>query len=302
MEKGISVARTTLMLYDNQRTGPCCRLRKRLREEIAYVIAWLGASKSRDVWRWLFALAVLLAVLILRIVLRGGPDASLQRVREAGVLIVAFDASYPPFETTDGLGNFSGFDVDVANEIARRMGVNVQYANTSFDSLYDALTGRKADVVISGLRDEAERTRDVIYTTSYFDAGQVLIVRAGEPINKPADLAGRRVAVEWASEGEVEARKLAGKVAGMQVQEYTVLDDALAALRGRAVDALVTDHVSALGLVKGQADLRLLAPPFAPDQLVVAGHIEDRTLMTEINRAIKALRDEGVLARLTDDF
>ncbi len=245
---------------------------------------------------------LLLAVLIARVVIANQPDPSLRRVQEAGVLVVAFDASYPPFETTDGQGAFSGFDAALAQEIASRLGVSVQFANIAFDSLYDVLAARKADVVISGLRYEAERTRDVIYTTSYFDAGQTLVVSTGSGITKPADLAGRRVAVEVAAEGEFEARKLAGKTAGMQIATYASVDEALAALRSGAADAVVTDHVSALELTRGQASLRLLAPPFAPDPLVIAGNGADRTLLGEINRIVKALRAEGVLSRLAEQW
>lgn len=246
--------------------------------------------------------ALLLALFILRIALGGEEDASLQRVQQAGVLVVAFDASYPPFETTDGQGNYSGFDAGLAREIASRLGVQVQFANISFDSLYDTLTGRKADVVVSGLRYEAERTRDVFYTISYFDAGQALVVCSASTLTKPADMAGRRVAVELASEGEVEAKKLAAKTVGMQLQQCSTPEDELVALRRGAVDALVTDHVTALEMIEDQADLRLLAPPFAPDPLVVAGHVDDRTLMSEVNRIIKALRDDGTLGWLAQQW
>lgn len=253
--------------------------------------------ERRESLRWLL-IAVLLLVLAARLFVGQRQDASLQRVQQAGVLIVALDASYPPFETTDGQGNFSGFDVDLAREIAHRLGVQVQFANIAYDSLYDALVARRADVVISGLRYEAERTRDVIYTTPYFDAGHVLIVRAGDAITRPTDLAGRGVAVETASEGEVVARKLAAKTQGMHVVEYPLREDGVVALRRGEVDAVVTDHISALALARGQPDLRLMLPPVASDPLVAAGHIHDRTLMNEINRIIKALHDEGVLDRL----
>ena len=249
-------------------------------------------------WARLFLVVLLLAVLILRLAFGRAPDGSLLRVQDARVLIVALDASYPPFETTDGMGKFSGFDVDVAREIAARLGVDVQFANIAFDSLYDALAGRRADVVISGLRYEAERTRDVIYTPSYFDAGQTLIVRAADAAQKPADLAGQTVAVERASEADVAAHKLAARVAGLRVHGYETSEAALRALNDGAEDALATDHVSALAMVKGQAGLRLLLPPFAPDPLVIAGHAEDRTLMTEINRIVKVMHDDGALARL----
>lgn len=257
-----------------------------------------AASSAR--WRRLrIAAAVcLLAILAVRIILANRADPSLQRVRQAGVLIVALDASYPPFETTDGQGNFGGFDVAVAHEIARRLGVQAQFANISFDSLYDALASRRADVVISGLRYEAERTRDVIYTPSYFDAGQVFMVRGDGRIAKPADLAGQTVAVEWASEGEIEARKLAKTVSGMQVQTFETQKDGLAALRSGAAAAAVADHVSALELTLGQPDLRLLWPPFAPDPLVMAGHTADRTLMAEMSRIVRAMQEEGLADRL----
>lgn len=246
-------------------------------------------------------LAVLL--LLLLIVRVGGslaPDTSLQRVQQAGVLVVALDASYPPFETTDGLGDFSGFDVELSRAIAKRLGVGVRFANISFDSLYDALAAGKADVIISGMRYEAERTRDVIYSASYFDAGQTLIVRAGDGIGRAADLAGRSVGVETASEADVEAQKLARKTAGMAVKQYETPEAALAALLSGALAAVATDRVTALTLVKGQAGLRLL-PPFAADPLLIAGDIQDRRLMNEIGRILKQLQDDGTLARLADE-
>lgn len=244
---------------------------------------------------------LLLLVLIVHILLRGGADASLERVQQAGELVVAMDASYPPFEMTDGQGNYGGFDADVAREISRRLGVGVRFANIAFDSLYDALTSRTADVVISGLRYERERTRDVIYTPSYIDVGQVLVVRAADA-TKTADLAGRRVAVETASEGEVDARKLAAKTAGMRIQEYETPEEMAAALRAQLVDAVITDLVTARGLARSQPGLRLILPPFAPDPLVIAGDIRDRTLMAEVNRILKAMRDEGVLERLAETW
>jgi polar amino acid transport system substrate-binding protein len=241
---------------------------------------------------------MLLVILIARLVIANQPDASLRRVQEAGVLVVAFDASYPPFETTDGQGNFGGFDADLGREIARRLGVEVRFANIAFDNLYDAQFNRLCDVIISGLRYEAERTRDVIYSVPYFDAGPVFVVRAGDPASKSSDMAGRRVGVETASEADVELRKLATRVSGMQIRGYETREDAVAAVRQGAADAAATDYVSALALIKGQPDLRVILPPFAADPLVIAGHSADRTLLNEINRLLRAMREDGTLAHL----
>jgi len=258
----------------------------------------LHRLRPRPLVPWLLLLT--LSLLLVPFLLRPGRDLSLRRVQDAGVLVVGLDASYPPFETTDGRGNFGGFDVDLAHEIASHLGIRAAFANIAFDSLYDTLLTGKADVVISGLRYEAERTRDVFYTVPYFDAGQVLIVRAEDPVQTANDLAGKQVAVETASEGDVEARRLATKVKGLTIVGYPTIEEAMSALHGGAVDAAVTDHVSARALVKDQAGLRLLLPPFAADPLVVAGRAKDGALMREVNRIIKALRDDGTLARLAE--
>ena len=191
-------------------------------------------------------------------------DGSLQRVQENGALVVALEASYPPFETTDGLGHYGGFDVELAGEIARRLGVEAQFANIAFDSLYDGLYSGKADVIISGLRYEAERTRDVRYSQPYLDAGQVVIVRAGDPITRTLGLAGRTAGVETASEGEVEAGKLRRTVPALRLRSFESPQQATAALTAGEVDGVVTDYVTAQGLVKNAPGLRLLLPPFAP--------------------------------------
>lgn len=249
-------------------------------------------------WRRWLLVAALFGVLLVRIVLSNQPDGSLQRVQQADVLVVAFDASYPPFETTDGQGSFGGFDAEMARLLAARLGVQVRFANVSFDSLYDALFSRQCDLAISALRYEAERTRDVIYSTPYFDAGQVIVIPAGSSIAKAGDLAGRRVGVEHASEGDVELEKLAAKLGGVDRRPFAAREEALAALRAGEVEAAVTDHVSALEMRREVPSLRLVLPPFAPDPLVIAGHHQDRTLMREIERILRALRDEGEIERL----
>jgi polar amino acid transport system substrate-binding protein len=229
---------------------------------------------------------------------RQGQDGSLERVQQSGRLVIALEASYPPFETTDGQGNYGGFDVELGREIARRLGVEPQFANIAFDSLYDALYSRKADVIISGLRYEAERTRDVLYSPPYLDAGQVVLVRSGDPITRAQGLAGRTVGVESASEGEVEASKLQRKTPGMRLRPFETPQLAAAALAAGDVDGVVTDYVTAAGIVKSAPGLHLLLPPFAADPLVIAGNIQDRRLMSEISRILSNLRAEGWLDQL----
>jgi ABC-type amino acid transport substrate-binding protein len=102
-------------------------------------------------------------------------------IQQTGVLRVGMDASYPPFEEIDETtGELRGYDVEMAREIGRRLELEVQFVNIGFDGLYDALTAKKVDAVISALPYDPLRTQDVFYTVSYFNAGLVLVVGEGE--------------------------------------------------------------------------------------------------------------------------
>ena len=84
------------------------------------------------------------------------------------------DASFPPFEVVDGDGRFVGFDVDLATALAERWGVGVRFVDVHFDGLYDALQADKFDLIISALPYDRTMTRDVAYSVSYYDAGELL--------------------------------------------------------------------------------------------------------------------------------
>ncbi|HXV43637.1 MAG TPA: transporter substrate-binding domain-containing protein, partial [Anaerolineae bacterium] len=136
-------------------------------------------------------------------------DGSLAEIQRRGTLRVGLDASFPPFETVDANGQIVGLDVDIAQAIAADLGVEAEFVNIGFDGLYGALLARRVDLIISGLPYDPRWTQNVAYTTNYFNAGQVLVIRANDPtINSVEDLPGRTVTVEWGSQAEMEGRQL----------------------------------------------------------------------------------------------
>jgi polar amino acid transport system substrate-binding protein len=163
-----------------------------------------------------------MAVLILAFIfLQSGckpTDDSWERVKEAGILRVGLDPTYPPFEVDDGSG-VAGLDVDLAKAIANDLGLEVQFVYFGYDGLYDALATQQVDVLISALVIIPERTRDFSYGEPYFDAGEILIVPAeNETIATMADLGGRTVAVELGSLGHVETIEWAKRVADLAIR------------------------------------------------------------------------------------
>jgi polar amino acid transport system substrate-binding protein len=245
------------------------------------------------------------------------PDDAWDRVRESGVLRVGMDASFPPFETIAADGGLVGFDVDLAQELGRRLGVEVQFvANLPYDGLYDALAVDRVDVVISALVVNPTRMADFGYSTPYFDAGQVLVVHKGEPgIGGIPDLGGRTLAVEFGTQGDLEARKWARRLAGLTVLHYQTAAEALAAVELGEANAALVDHVSALAagaraptrkrvlpdaLQESEAGkaLIIVGTPAAGEPYAVAARRESRHLLQEINDALADMDTDGTMETL----
>lgn len=224
----------------------------------------------------------------------------LDRILETGVLRVGMDASYPPFEYLDGEGNLVGLDVDLGRELAARLGVEARFvANLSYDGLYDALTADQVDVVISALYVDPTRMADFAYSRSYFNAGEVLVVRAGtEGIADMADLSGRTLAVEWGSEGDVVARQWARRLVGLTVLPCPTADEVLARVVSGEADAALVDHLSALAGMGQGLPLEIVGDPVTDELYAVAVRRRDGALLRAVNGALTAMEEDGTLPRL----
>ncbi len=160
-------------------------------------------------------------------------DRIWQQVTETGVLRVGTDASYPPFEYVEDDGHIVGFDADLVSEIGRRLGVQVELVNISYDSLYDALITARVDMLASALVPIPQMEEKVSYSVPYFNAGQHLVVPVGSSVRSLWDMEGQRLAVELGSEGDAEARRWQRRLASLTVVRLADSEEALHGRRGR---------------------------------------------------------------------
>ena len=281
---------------------------------------------------WVVAgiIILILGAVALSLLARGREnDKTLERVQATGELRVGLDASFPPFESLDADGNVLGFDADLAHAIAARLGAEPVFVNVGFDGLYDALWAGRVDVIISGLPYDPRRTQDVNYSTPYFNAGQVLVVRADDVPNGNAGIpngsagipipaegiptrsagiptrsAGipipARIAVEWGSLADMEARRLQGLVGDIETLPQPTAQDALNALVAGQADAAIVDAVSAYQFMgEGDAEVRI-AEVLTDEPYVIATRVKSRRLAGTIEDALVELRESGALDDLMD--
>ena len=171
-----------------------------------------------------------------------------------GTLTVGSDTTYPPQEYIDTTTNkAAGFDVDLITAIAQRMGLKANVVTTKFDTIIDDLSNKRFDVVISAVTINPDRQKKADFVP-YFNAGESLLVQAGNPknIKSVSDLCGQPVGVQTGTveQTDLQTASDACKKAGKPAINLTILQDQTAVVQllanGRVVatyqDSPVTDY------------------------------------------------------------
>lgn len=230
-------------------------------------------------------------------------DMTWQAMQARKTWRVGMDPSFPPFESLDAAGVPQGYDVDLARALAAQWGMEVEIVSIGFDSLVDALQAAKVDAIASAYPYDARLTRDVSFSQPYFDSGLQLVVPAGSSIQDRSTLNGKRVGVEWGSEGDMVGRQWQREGIDLTLVPYETPQDVVAALaeehaENRAVDAILVDSIT---LRQAQAEGAPLSPagPYVtsnPYVIVVPRRASD--LLQEINRGLEQLQANESLNKL----
>jgi polar amino acid transport system substrate-binding protein len=227
-----------------------------------------------------------------------------------GKLVVCIDIPYPPQEFFDDQGNPTGSDVDIATEIANRLGLQIQIENSVFDTIILALTGGKCEVIVSAQNITADRL-DAVDMIPYFKAGQSFVVAKGNPagIHKPEDLCGKSVAVESGTTeadyvkgtgdykgGGLNKQCADGGQAEVNLKEFQKDSDALLALSAGQVDAYFADSPVAGYYTVQQPDqfeLSGVTVEVANEGISVAKDASKKDLANGILAALKSMAEDG---------
>ncbi len=159
-----------------------------------------------------------------------------------GVLSVGSCLDYPPFETVEG-GEEIGFDVDMVEETASRLGLTVEWIRADFDTIFTAVAGGQFDMVAAASTITEEREQTVDFSDPYFNARQALVINTGETPDlastselQPGDVVG----VQKGTTGAAWARQ--NLPDGVEIQTFTSATDGLRALEGGAMTAFIADE------------------------------------------------------------
>lgn len=239
--------------------------------------------------------SALLGVLLLTVLSACGSSSTGSSSSPAGTLRVAINPGFVPFEQVTS-GQLTGFDVDLANALAGKLGKPVAFDQMPFTSLLSAVQSGRDDIAISGILDTAERRKQVSFSKPYiYDSFVISVSSSNQSVTTLSDLAHARIAVQVGTiPGDFVRQKLPGA-------SFVTVQDTPSAfqlvVQGRA-DAVITDAPVAGYYVKKVGGLKLLPTPLNTAQPIAAVLPLNNPSLQQVNAALDSLEANGTLGRL----
>jgi ABC-type amino acid transport substrate-binding protein len=216
---------------------------------------------------------------------------------EPGVLTVGMDVPYPPFEFREG-GEVVGLDVDLANQIGERLGLDVTFVDTDFDTIFTQLAAGRFDAVVSATTITPEREEEVNFTLPYYNAQQTLAVQEGSGITGVGDLGEEHfVAVQRGTTGEIWAEENLVPQ-GVQLRTYVQTPDLYTALEAGQVDGVINDEPNALQEVPAREGLEIVETIDTGEAYGIAVNPANESLLEAMETTLQEIIDDGTYEQI----
>ena len=227
----------------------------------------------------------------------GEGAAQVKTVKE-GVLTMATNATFPPYEYYEG-NEIIGIDVDIADAIAKKLGLELKIEDMEFNSIIIAVTQGKADIGLAGMTVMEERLDAVNFSDSYATGIQAIIVAKDSDIQGVDDLKGKKIGVQLMTTGDIYATDDFGKE---KVEAYNKGADAVMALKQGKVDAVIIDNQPALAFVRETEGLKVLDTQYKVEDYAAALSKDNEGLLTAVNGALAELEQDGTLQSIIEKY
>ena len=242
------------------------------------------------------ALILMISTLICAFAGCGAKGKTLDQVKAAGKLTIATSPDFPPFESLEG-NEVVGIEVDILNLIAKELGVELEIVQMDFEAVLLGVQSAKYDCGMSGITASEDRKENMLFTTPYYNAAQVIVVKEGSSIAGKADLEGKKVSVQTGTTADAGCTD-----AGYDVQAFAANADAKAALTTGKVDAWVVDNLTAIQMVEEGDGLVILEEKMTEEPYAFAFAFGSEDLVAEINKSLEKLINDGTVEKIFTDF
>ncbi len=224
---------------------------------------------------------------------------------EAGKLHMSTNAAFPPYEMTTDAGGFEGIDVEVAEAIAKKLGLELVVDDMSFDAALTAVQTGQSDIAMAGITVNPVRQEVMDFSDSYATGVQVIIVKEDSPIATVDDLASAEmIGTQKATTGYIYCSDTPEN-GGYGEDHVTAFDTgalAVMALVNGQVDAVVIDNEPAKSFVAENEGLKILDTEFAVEDYAIGLAKGNTALLEAVNAAMAELKADGTFQGIVDKY
>ena len=229
-----------------------------------------------------------------------GGDNSLPNILDKKKLVMGLDDSFPPMGYRNERNEIVGYDVDLAKEVARRMGVELVLQPIDWAAKEQELNTRQIDCIWNGFSITEERKNNVLYTPPYLKNAQVVVVKSNSPVNSIADLAGKTAGTQEGS-SSVDALDDAPELKA-SLKDLVLYKDFLTALMDLdvgGIDAVVIDLVLANDNIRRSGKpFRILNETLEDEEFGIGFRLGEKALVDKVWATLLEMARDGTVAKI----
>ncbi len=238
---------------------------------------------------------------ILKTVLLSGALALAGAAAQAADLIVGANIGNVPWEFQDDTGKTVGFEVDLVNEIAKRLNKSVEFVNIPFNGLFSAVQSGRINMAVSSITITEKRLESVSFAQPYYDSDQSLTVTAASGIKDLGGMGGKAVGVDTGSTGDMWATANTAKYKLGEIRRFEGLQPAMLDLAAGRIDGYISDIPALQYYVKDKPDIKVVERIPTGEKYSIMFNKGD-PLVTQVNDVITTLKGEGFIAKLHETW
>lgn len=224
----------------------------------------------------------------------------LDQIKKDGKLKIGTEGTYAPFTFHDSTGKLTGFDVDIAEAIANKIGVKAEFIETKWDGMFAGLDAKRFDIIVNQVGINAERQAKYDFSDPYILSKPVLIVhKDNNEITKFEDLKGKKAAQTLTSN--------LGKIAssyGAELVQVEGFNQSIDLLTSKRADATINDSLSYLDLKKQKPDtpIKVVAENKEADKNGIMLNKNNKELLDSINKALADIKADGTYLKISEKW
>lgn len=224
----------------------------------------------------------------------------LTKVQDEGKLVIGTEGTYPPFTFHDDKGELTGFDVEIAREIAKRLGVEPVFLETQWDAIFAGLDSKRFDMIANQVGIREDRIEKYDFSEPYITSAAVLITNtSNKGVTGFEDIKGLKSAQSLTSNYAETARSYGAEIIGVEG-----FNQAIELINSKRVDVTINDKLSFLDFKKHKPDapVQIIATADDAAQSGLVFRKGNETLVTEVNKALNEMIEDGTYIKISEKW